>query len=78
VAAAHDIGIDFSEDERTFIHRIDPQIDREREKVVDDLLFTGHVKAFDLMERPGVPRQTRNATGDRIETDGRVAALQLD
>ena len=46
--------------------------------ILDDLLFTGHVKAFDLMERPGVPRQTRNATGDRIETDGRVAALQLD
>jgi hypothetical protein len=76
-AATHDIAIDFSEQERTFIHRIDPQIDGERDKVVDDLLFAGHVKAVELVERPAVPRQTRNATGDRIQTDGRVAVLLL-
>lgn len=78
VAATHDTGIDFSEADRTFIHRIDSQIDREREKVVDDLLFTGRVKAFDPMDRPQVPRQNRNATGDSIETDGRIAVLLLE
>jgi hypothetical protein len=78
VAATHDTGIDFSEADRTFIHRIDPQIDREREKVVNDLLFTGRVKAFDLVDRPAVPRQNRNATGDRIESDGRIAIMLLD
>jgi hypothetical protein len=77
VAATHDIGIDFSEAERTFIHRIDPQIDAERDKVVNDLLFAGHVEAFDLVERPAVPRQGSNATGDRLETDGRIAILLL-
>ncbi len=77
VAATHDIGIDFSEAERTFIHRIDPRIDSEREKVVADLLFAGHVDAFALGQRPAVPRQTRNATGDRIETDSRIAVLLL-
>src|ERR1019366_10791211 len=46
VAATHDIGIDLSAAERTFIHRIDPQIDQERDKVVNDLLFAGHVEAF--------------------------------
>ena len=76
-AATHDIGIDFSEAERTFIHRIDSQIDRERDKVVNDLLFTGHVERFDLVERPAVPRQGRNATGDNLETDGRIAVLLL-
>src|SRR5581483_1597149 len=39
-AATHDIGIDFSEQNRTFIHKIDSQIDRERAKVVNDLLLT--------------------------------------
>jgi len=78
VAATHDTGIDFSESDRTFIHRIDPQIDREREKVVDDLCFTGRVRAFELFDRPQAPRQTRNATGDNIETDARLAALLLD
>ena len=77
VAATHDTGIDFSEVERVFIHRIDSQIDRERDKVVNDLLFTGHVDAFDLLGRPAVPRQGRNATGDNLETDGRIAVLLL-
>ena len=77
VAATHDIGIDFSAADRTFIHRIDPQIDQERDKVVNDLLFAGHVEAFDLVERPAVPRQGRNATGDSLETDGRIAILLL-
>ena len=77
VAATHDIGIDFSAVERTFIHRIDSQIDGERNKVVNDLMFTGHVDAFDLVERPAVPRRGRNATGDDFETDGRIAVLLL-
>ena len=77
VAATHDIGIDLSAAERTFIHRIDPQIDAERDKVVNDLLFAGHVEAFLLVERPAVPRQGRNATGDSLETDGRIAILLL-
>jgi hypothetical protein len=77
VAATHDTGIGFSEAERTFIHRIDSQIDDERDKVVNDLLFAGRVAAFDLMERPVVPRQGRNATGDGFQTDGRIAILLL-
>ena len=77
VAATHDIGIDLSAAERTFIHRIDPQIDAERDKVVNDLLFAGHVEALDLVDRPAVPRQGRNATGDSLETDGRIAILLL-
>ena len=77
VAAAHDTGIEFSDGERTFIHRIDSQIDDERDKVVNDLLFAGRVEAFDLMERPAVPRQGRNATGDSFQTDGRIAILLL-
>jgi hypothetical protein len=78
VAATHDTGINFSEAQRNFIHRIDSQIDRERDKVVNDLLFTGRVKGFQLVDRPQVPRETQNATGDRIETDGRIAVLLLD
>jgi len=77
VAATHDAGVDFSEADRTFIHRIDSQIDREREKVVSDLLFTGSVDGFALVERPDVPRQSLNATGDKLETDGRIAVLVL-
>jgi hypothetical protein len=77
VAATHDIGINFSEQNRTFIHKIDSQIDRERAKVVNDLLFTGDVESVALVDRPSVPQHGQNATGDNLETDGKIAVLVL-
>jgi hypothetical protein len=74
-AATHDTGIDFSPENRTFIHKIDPQIDRERAKVVFDLLFTGLVKGLSLVSRPAVPQQSSNATGDQLITDGSMAVI---
>ncbi|MCL5743242.1 MAG: LssY C-terminal domain-containing protein, partial [Acidobacteria bacterium] len=74
-AATHDIGIDFSEKDHTFIHKIDSQIDRERAKVVSDLLVTGLVKSLALVDRPEVPRESMNATGDKLETDAQMAVV---
>lgn len=76
-AATHDIGIEFSAENRTFIHKIDSFIDRERSKVVNDLIFGGRVKGLALIDRPAVPKETANATGDAVKTDGRVAVLLL-
>ena len=75
MAATHDIGISFSEENRTFIHKIDSQIDRERAKVVNDLLFTGQVRSVELVDRPKAPQHGQNATGDSLETDGKIAVL---
>ncbi|MCE5307711.1 MAG: LssY C-terminal domain-containing protein [Acidobacteriales bacterium] len=77
-SATHDIGIDFSAQDRTFIHKIDSKIDNERTKVVNDLLFTGLVNGQALVERPKVPASSENATGDKLETDGKMAVLLLD
>ena len=77
-AATHDIGIEFSPESRTFIHRIDSMIDRERSKVVSDLMLTTHVKGLALVERPAVPTSSQNATGDKLETDGAMVVLMLD
>jgi hypothetical protein len=74
-SSTHDIGIDFSERDRTFIHKVDSKIDGERAKVVDDLLFTGLVKSLALVDRPEVPTSATNATGDVLQTDGRMAVL---
>jgi hypothetical protein len=76
-AATHDIGIDFSQQDLTFIHLIDPEIDRERAKVVTDLVGTGRVRSVALVDRPAVPKQSMNATGDKIETDGAMAVIVL-
>jgi hypothetical protein len=76
-AATHDTGIDFSAKDRTFIHKIDSQIDLERSKVVNDLSLTGDVQSLLMVDRPSVPRNGQNATGDNLTTDGRMAALIL-
>jgi hypothetical protein len=74
-SSTHDTGINFSERDRTFIHRIDSSIDKERAKVVEDLLFTGMVRSLALVDRPEVPTSASNATGDVVTTDGRMAVL---
>ena len=75
-AATHDIGLGFSS-HKTVIHRVDPSIDQEREKVANDLQFAGCASVPEMVERPRVPRITQNGTGDRMVTDGRVAVLRL-
>jgi hypothetical protein len=74
-SSTHDVGIDFSERDRTFIHKVDSQIDKERAKVVNDLIFTGAIRSIALVERPGIPRDATNATGDSLRTDGSMAVL---
>jgi hypothetical protein len=75
--ATHDTGISFSDENRTFIHTIDPQIDVERAKVVNDLLLTGLVRGLSLVERTGLPQDMLNATGDALKTDGSMAVVQF-
>ncbi|HUB32732.1 MAG TPA: LssY C-terminal domain-containing protein [Bryobacteraceae bacterium] len=77
VAATHDMGISFSEANRTFIHRIDSSIDRERDKVVSDLIYSGHVASMLLVDRAAIPQHAQNATGDNLVTDGKIAVLVL-
>jgi len=76
-AATQDTGIRFSREQKTYTHEIHPQIDLERNKIVDDLAFAGRIAARAMVERPDAPRADRNAAGDRFETDGRIAVLLL-
>jgi hypothetical protein len=74
-SSTQDTGIEFSDRDRTFIHKVDPEIDKERAKVVTDLVFTGLVKSVAIVERPDVPTTVENATGDTLHTDGRMAVV---
>ncbi len=76
-SSTQDIGIAFSRKQKTFIHVIDEHIDNERSKVVNDLVFTGCVESLDMVERPWVPRDAYNSTGDRLLTDGSAAVLRI-
>jgi len=74
-AATQDVSINFSRGRELFTHLIDEQIDRERSKVVSDLLFTGCIDAVGLEPRRWVPETVFNATGQNLVTDRQAAVL---
>jgi hypothetical protein len=76
--ATYDSGIGFSKGAKTFIHLINENIDEERSKVVHDLLLTGCVEGVGFQDRPWVPRDAKNATGDTLRTDGKIAILRMN
>ncbi len=76
-AATEDIGIKFSTQVKNFTHVIDGNLDTERTKVVDDLLYTGCVSEAGLTERDNLPTNLENGTGTKLRTDGRVAVLRI-
>jgi len=76
-SSTHDIKIYFSQTSRSITHGIDPNIDHERTKVTDDLLFTRRIEATSLVPRSNIPSDISNATGDRLETDRSIAVLKF-
>ena len=76
-AATEDTGIKFSRQAGNFAHVIDGNVDAERTKVVDDLLYTGCVSEAGLIERDHLPASLENGTGTKLKTDGRVAVLRI-
>ena len=40
-------------------------------KVVWDFVATGAVKYWTLADRPNIPKESMNATGDKLITDGK-------
>ncbi len=76
-AATHDTAVTFS-----FrlgpTHRIDPEVDKEREKVVRDLRFTGCVEAVTHATRPPDLRASGGLDRKELRTDGAVAVVVLN
>ncbi len=77
-SSTQDVGIAFSQKQKTFIHVIDQYIDNERSKVLNDLEFTGCVDAAELVARPWTPKNAYNSTGDKLRTDGAIAVLRIN
>jgi LssY-like putative type I secretion system component LssY len=76
-AATHDVAIVFNRSRRAFTHRIDPHIDLEREKIVNDLQLTREVVSSSFVDRPQRPQLGGDAESDLLETDGRMAVVVL-
>ncbi len=77
-AATHDIDFAYMRPGRTVAHKIDEDVDAERDKVAYDLAFSECGSVLDWVDRPGVPRYAHNSTGDPIATDGRMVVVELN
>jgi hypothetical protein len=76
-AATRDIDFAYMHHGSAMTHRIDGNIDQERDKIAYDLAFTSYVDVLDWQERSSLPGVTRNGTGDLMSTDKRLAIVRL-
>ena len=76
-AATRDIDFAYLRPGQRLTHKIDENIDQERDKVAYDLAFTSCSSLVDWTHRTDFPRLTRNGTGDPIITDANVAVIGL-
>ena len=77
-AATRDIDFAYMRPGRKLSHKIEEDVDQERDKVAYDLAFSSCGNLLDWTDRPDFPRFTRNATGDPIVTDGRMVVIELN
>jgi len=77
-AATRDVDFAYLRPGHALTHKIESNIDNEREKVVNDLAFTQCLDSMDRFERPQIPAASLNATGDRMFTDTQLAVLKLN
>jgi hypothetical protein len=76
-AATEDVGVLVSARRRTVTHRIAPQIDRERDLLVGELLAGGCAVLGGYVTLPGARRTGTSVAGQRFVTDARAAVLRL-
>jgi hypothetical protein len=78
--ATHDIGmgVDRKGVKPHWYHTVDTRVDGERDKIMNDLMFTGKVKAYSLVERPQMPKKNVTPAGNSRDTDGRMLVLALN
>jgi hypothetical protein len=76
-AGTHDIGFEKDLMNGSVTHKIDPNVDGERENIAETLEKTGLVAAI-ASYLPTNPVQTaRNATGGEYHSDGRIFVITL-
>lgn len=76
-AATHDIGFDRDNRNNGITHKIDPNIDDERDFVGRGLQETGQVAKLSYMTPSDPSKEARTATGATFHSDGRVMVIHL-
>jgi hypothetical protein len=76
-AATHDIGFDRDQRNDGVTHKIDPDVDLEREFVKESLNDTGLVASLTYVAPTQPSKEARTATGATFHSDGRMLVIQL-
>jgi LssY C-terminus len=76
-AATHDVGLRFADHHLRLIHRIDPNVDAERQYISGTLSRTGRVQVLGYVTPLDSPTQAQTTTGDEFHTDGRALVLRV-
>jgi hypothetical protein len=77
-AATHDIGFDRDQRNNGVTHKIDPDVDLEREFVAQSLDDTGLVASLTYVAPTQPSKEARTATGATFHSDGRMLVIQLN
>jgi len=75
-AGTHDVGIE-KDQSGTLTHRIDPNIDTERDYILQTLEDAGKVATTEYLTPADPVRQAVTATGDAYHSDGRILVIYL-
>ena len=76
-AATHDIGFDRDQRNNGVTHKIDPDVDLEREFVGQSLDETGLIAGLSYIAPSQPSKEARTATGATFHSDGRMLVIQL-
>ncbi|MBX3580385.1 MAG: LssY C-terminal domain-containing protein [Rhizobiaceae bacterium] len=71
-SASFDRGVGVSHDTGQITHHIGPDVDAERNLVIEDLTTAGWIASTHEIEGSGATQDGRNGGGDRFYTDGMV------
>ena len=76
-AATHDIGFDRDQRNNGVTHKIDPDVDKERDYIGQSLNETGLVAKLDYVTPSKPSTQAVTATGATFKSDGRILVIYL-
>lgn len=76
-AATHDIGLEPDERNGSITHKIDPDVDKERDFLESTLVAGGAVQSSDLQLPALAIRKGHTATGGTFVSDGRILEIVL-
>jgi len=76
-AGTHDIGFERDQRNGKLTHKIDPEVDGEREFIGQSLNETGLIAKVDYMTAANAVKEAKTATGGSFRSDGRTLILSL-